>query len=336
MLYEHPKEDKEEWITAAGALALLKDTMPSGAAFAICARANDGMIKARAERFMRGKQIFDDVEVPTEFWWAEGHPALQQNWKTGDFETWINHILHLKAYGVSFLRSDIEKMIAYVPIEEAALAGANATGDSTTVETNSPPQPKEMLTLKPTFMGMSLDLKELFRRVKAWWKRVPDVRRADSLARPGNDVAAPLKWDGHLGHTYYSSEDCTIFTQAVQISASNVSDHEIRLEDAYIVSGETGDKIIMKVGAAGAGWIFPSETNPIPPGGTVTVRAEFNAPIGLAASDFFNKWKVTHLTTKYDGAVHRKLIDEKMVSALFAAFRPNPIGPRMTKRQDAQ
>jgi hypothetical protein len=141
--------------------------MPSGATFAICAPANDGLIRARAERFMLDKQISDDVEVPAEFWW---HAALQQNWKTGDFETWINQYLHLKAYGVSFLRSHIEKMIAYVPIEEAAMAGANATGDSTTVEINSPPQPKEMLTLKPTFMGMSLDLKELFRRVKAWWK----------------------------------------------------------------------------------------------------------------------------------------------------------------------
>jgi hypothetical protein len=109
---EHPKEDKEEWITAAGALALLKDTMPSGATFAICARANDGMIRARAERFMRGKQISEDVEVPAEFWWARGHAALQQNWKTGDFETWINQLLHLRAYGVSFLRSHIEKMIA--------------------------------------------------------------------------------------------------------------------------------------------------------------------------------------------------------------------------------
>ena len=96
----------------------------------------------------------------------------------------------MKAYGVSFLRSDIEKMIAYVPIEEAAMAGANATGDSMTVETNSPPQPKEMLTLKPTFMGMSLDLKELFCRVKAWWKRVPDVRLADFS--PGRTMTSLL------------------------------------------------------------------------------------------------------------------------------------------------
>jgi hypothetical protein len=43
--------------------------------------------------------------------------------------------------------------------------------DSIVVETNLSPQPKEVLTLKPTFMGMSVDLKELFRSAKAWWKR---------------------------------------------------------------------------------------------------------------------------------------------------------------------
>lgn len=142
MLDEHPKEDKEEWITAAGALALLKDTMPRGATFAICARANDGMIRARAARFMRGNKISDDVEVPAEFWWARGHAALEQNWKTGDFETWINGLLHLNAYGVSFLRSHIEKMIPYAPIEEAASAGANATADSTGGQVIPPSAPE--------------------------------------------------------------------------------------------------------------------------------------------------------------------------------------------------
>lgn len=38
------------------------------------------------------------------------------------------------------------------------------------VEPSSPPPPKEMLTLKPTFMGISLDLKELFHRIKARWE----------------------------------------------------------------------------------------------------------------------------------------------------------------------
>jgi hypothetical protein len=36
-----------------------------------------------------------------------------------------------------------------------------------------PPQEKasELLALKPTFMSMSVDLNELLRRAKAWWKR---------------------------------------------------------------------------------------------------------------------------------------------------------------------
>jgi hypothetical protein len=49
--------------------------------------------------------------VPAGFWWARGHAALQQNWHSGDFETWINHKIHCRAYGVKFRLSDIEAML---------------------------------------------------------------------------------------------------------------------------------------------------------------------------------------------------------------------------------
>lgn len=52
-----------------------------------------------------------EYPVPKEFWWAEGREALKQNWITGDFETWINHRKRLRAFGVSFYRNDIKKMI---------------------------------------------------------------------------------------------------------------------------------------------------------------------------------------------------------------------------------
>ena len=55
-------------------------------------------------------------------------------------------------------------------LADAGISSPTPLKDSTTVEASSPPQPKEMLTLKPTFMGMSLDLKELYRRAKEWWK----------------------------------------------------------------------------------------------------------------------------------------------------------------------
>jgi len=38
-------------------------------------------------------------------------------------------------------------------------------------ETSSTSETKDILTLKPTFMGMSIDLKEVWRRIDAWRKR---------------------------------------------------------------------------------------------------------------------------------------------------------------------
>jgi hypothetical protein len=113
--------DSEEWITALAAVTLLKPVTGS-ARMVIAARANDGMIRCRAVRLIRGPQTQDDVEVPSQFWWARGHTALVQNWGTGDFETWIDNREHWKAYGVRFLRSHIESMIPDTPINAAPSA----------------------------------------------------------------------------------------------------------------------------------------------------------------------------------------------------------------------
>lgn len=109
-------EQMEEWLRASATLDLLKQTMNRAEAIrTICSRANDGLARARAERFIRehrsDSHSADNVEIPKEFWWAHGEAALDQNWSTGDFETWIDQTIHLRAYGVSFLRSDIEKMV---------------------------------------------------------------------------------------------------------------------------------------------------------------------------------------------------------------------------------
>jgi len=68
------------------------------------------LVRAKAERFISGLNVKNDVEVPELFWWAEGEAALVQNWFTGDFETWLDQKLHLRAYGVIFWRADIERL----------------------------------------------------------------------------------------------------------------------------------------------------------------------------------------------------------------------------------
>jgi predicted nucleotide-binding protein len=61
---------------------------------------------------MVNDDVSENADVPKQFWRAEGHSALTQDWPTGDFDTWIDHgEIQLRAFGVSFLRADIEKMI---------------------------------------------------------------------------------------------------------------------------------------------------------------------------------------------------------------------------------
>ena len=103
-----PLPEADEWLRAAEALALLG--MGHAGIRVICKRANAGMIKARAELLTRnGAHVGRDIDVFPGFWWAQGEAALNQNWDTGDFDTWIDQKFHLEAFGVAFRRADIER-----------------------------------------------------------------------------------------------------------------------------------------------------------------------------------------------------------------------------------
>jgi len=103
------KKPNDEWLSAAAALDLLERGYYAGTR-AICKRAHAGLITARAKRFTRDSRAADNVKVPCEFWWAEGESALKQDWTAGDFDTWIEHKHHLRAFSVEFRRSDIEDL----------------------------------------------------------------------------------------------------------------------------------------------------------------------------------------------------------------------------------
>jgi predicted nucleotide-binding protein len=104
-----------EWMSAYEARQFLQPH--ADAASAICRRAHAGLVKARAKWFIGFDEQQTDVEVPRQFWWAEGGDALEQNWVSGDFETWIKTIVDRgrregrhQAFGVTFRRQDIEQM----------------------------------------------------------------------------------------------------------------------------------------------------------------------------------------------------------------------------------
>jgi hypothetical protein len=79
---------------------------------AICERAYDGMIAARAERLVWGTRVRENAEIPQEFWWARGRAAMKATWPSGDLDTYIDdRRTHCRAYGVEFARRDIERML---------------------------------------------------------------------------------------------------------------------------------------------------------------------------------------------------------------------------------
>ena len=49
--------------------------------------------------------------------------ALKQDWAAGDFSTWIEHRIQLKAFGVTFARVDVGKLL---PPEHSVKAEAIA------------------------------------------------------------------------------------------------------------------------------------------------------------------------------------------------------------------
>ena len=103
----------DEWICAAEALRIVTNLVggQQQARRAICTRAHAGLINARAERFLVQGRSAPTLDVPAGFWWAKGEAALQQNWATGDFATWIDRKRHFQAFGVSFLRAGIDSLV---------------------------------------------------------------------------------------------------------------------------------------------------------------------------------------------------------------------------------
>ncbi|MBY4636569.1 hypothetical protein K5P26_05390 [Sphingopyxis sp. XHP0097] len=102
----------EEWISAKDALAFMQRAAPiTDQRRTICKRAYAGLIKARAATLILPSGNHSDANIGEDFWWAEGGAALEQNWVTGDFSTWINQKYQVKAFGVHFLADDIYSIV---------------------------------------------------------------------------------------------------------------------------------------------------------------------------------------------------------------------------------
>jgi len=108
------------WIPAREAYDTIAKETHSETGFAICSRAAEGLVQARARLLVTEKGRFESAIVPTQFWWAKGDAALQQNWDAGDFSTWINQNHEWKAFGVEFDFVGLKQMLSPLSGADAA------------------------------------------------------------------------------------------------------------------------------------------------------------------------------------------------------------------------
>lgn len=102
------------WISASKVIQVFGKYKPEyELKMAICARAHQGLIKAQAKTLSFSGEARSAVELPRQFWWAEGHEALEQDWDTGDFSTFMNDI-EMRAFSVSF---DLDGLLGLIAFE---------------------------------------------------------------------------------------------------------------------------------------------------------------------------------------------------------------------------
>ena len=109
----------DQWIDAATALSIVsKDAFDRAGKISLCTRAHQGLVRAHARLFVSSRSGTDDRRardflIPRNLWWAQGHEALEQDWKSGDFSTWIDRRIHLQAFGTRFALTDVLEMLSY-------------------------------------------------------------------------------------------------------------------------------------------------------------------------------------------------------------------------------
>jgi len=159
------------------------------------------------------------------------------------------------------------------------------------------------------------------------------------IAAPEKEAdTGPLQWYYNLEMEGGPPVGRPVF--ALTFRGSNISQKEVLLKGASIVSAKNGKKIDLDVVArddAGANSAVPiNQINLIPPGAPVRLVAKFgdpdpNAPgkiLGLDAKTFLETWSQFYVNIEDDTKSYRLPFNEGNLMSFF----PGMVGPHITKK----
>jgi hypothetical protein len=96
---------------------------------------------------------------------------------------------------------------------------------------------------------------------------------------------------------------------SIFLMGRNIGDREIKLEDLYLISGITGERLDVHAFINLKTYAI-KDLNPIPPDAPLTFSTGVFKP-PLTAAQFMEKWRTIIAVTKYDGQEHRATFDNE-------------------------
>jgi hypothetical protein len=111
----------------------------------------------------------------------------------------------------------------------------------------------------------------------------------------------------------------------------------VKIKDAYVLSGLTGEKLQFKVltrTPQNDEFVPVDKINEIPAGASIELFAEFSEQ--LSVGDFFNRWGKITITVLYGGGDYSRSFDEAYMRQQVAGLIPGAAGPRVTKKTGDQ
>jgi len=134
----------------------------------------------------------------------------------------------------------------------------------------------------------------------------------------------PVTWSRlYFNSTSASQTETPSNISTLSIAGTNVGAQEIKLDDAYFLSGVDGTKLGARIGRGG-GRHEIKNTSPLPPGAFFFVVSDPIGPKdqGLSPDNFLKTWSTIYFVVKYNGTTQKIEFDQETVASMLTKTKP--------------
>jgi hypothetical protein len=145
----------------------------------------------------------------------------------------------------------------------------------------------------------------------------------DASVVPRPDQKGPVTWSRlYINGTAVSPAGTPSNISTLSIAGTNVGAEDIKLEDAYFLSGVDGTKLGARIGRGGGRYEIQN-ASPLPPGAFFFIVSDPIGPAdrGVRPDNFLKTWSEIYFVVKYNGTTQKIEFDRETVESLLAKMK---------------